>query len=328
MEAETNPLELVSGAWRVARIIDGERVDVVQTLLYRANMLGAVAARIARRRPVLVSSQRSLDPRNAPMSSRLVKWSRRFARVTVAVSEAVRTEVLTNEGVRSDHVIIIPNGVDTARFAARDRAAARAALGLSSSSVLVGGAGRLSPVKGFHVLLDALELALSKDPAIDLVIAGDGPERANLAAQAERLGVSSHVRFLGAIRDLEGFYPALDVFALPSLQEGSPNALLEAMACGIAAVGASVGGVPDIIENERSGLLIPAETRRSVRGRACASGERFRPRASASPKRGRRRILDNFDIAHTVATHADLYRAGLARAEMSRKLIARGTSTS
>jgi glycosyltransferase involved in cell wall biosynthesis len=314
MEPEANPVELVSGAWRVARIIDGAGVDVVQTLLYRANMLGAVGARIARRRPVLVSSQRSLDPRNAPMSSKLVKWSRRFARVTVAVSNAVRAEVLANEGVSSDHVIIIPTGVDTTRFACRDRAAARTAFGVSKDSVAVGGAGRLTPVKGFDILLDALAQAAQRAPALELLIAGDGPERERLLAQARALGVERRVRFLGAIRDLEHFYSALDVFALPSRQEGSPNALLEAMACGVAPVAATVGGVPDIVEPERSGLLV-APKRPDLFGEALvrlAADGAARERVAAE---ARARILDKFDIARTVEAHADLYRSVLAAAE-------------
>ncbi len=306
MAADASFSELVKGAWRLARMLDDRKIDLAQTFLYRANVVGAIAAKLSKRKPVLISSQRSLNPRGFRTAARAVRWTRRFSDLVVAVSDAVRDEVLTTEKTRGDKVVVIRNGVDTDLFAPRDGSAMRAALGLRDDVLVVGGVGRLAPVKGFEHLVNATALAIERGVDVETVLVGDGPQRAELEALADTLGIAEHVHFLGMRRDLPELYAALDVFALPSVQEGSPNALMEAMASGLPVIASPVGGVPEIIDDRHSGILVEA-----------ADAERWAdaierldgaPRLRADLGRNAREAaLESLDIEMTVNSHAELY---------------------
>ncbi|MEM7349860.1 MAG: glycosyltransferase, partial [Acidobacteriota bacterium] len=122
---------------------------------------------------------------------------------------------------------------------------------------IAGGVGRLTDTKGFEHLLAAAAEARANGIRLEVVLVGDGPRHEALTAEARRLGIGSAVHFLGRRGDPDCIYPALDLFVLSSLREGSPNVLLEAMACGIAAIATRVGGVPELIDDGDQGLLIP-----------------------------------------------------------------------
>lgn len=149
---------------------------------------------------------------------------------------------------------VVRNGVDTARFAPRDRRAARAALGLPQDARIIGIAARLERVKGVDVAIAALPAV----PGAILAIAGRGTEEAALRAQAAALGVADRVRFLGLVQDMPGFYAACDLACLPSRNEGLPLAALEAQACGVRLVASAVGGVATAADPD-SARLVPAE---------------------------------------------------------------------
>lgn len=148
---------------------------------------------------------------------------------------------------------VIRNGVDLERFAAGDRTQARIDLALDSAARIVGTAGRLVPVKGHDVLIRAAS-RLPDD--IQVVIAGDGPERARLEALASELGIRGRIHFLGHRDDVASLLPAFDVFCLPSHQEGFPRTAVEAQAAGIPVVASAVGGLVEAVCPE-TGRLVP-----------------------------------------------------------------------
>lgn len=136
----------------------------------------------------------------------------------------------------------------------------RERLGVGESEQVILSVGRLSKEKGHADLIAAFQhfCRNQTSPAGKLVIAGDGPERARLEAEAAETGYGQRIVFAGQVRDVQPFYALADVFALPSLSEGSPNVLLEAMAAEVPVVATSVGGVPEIVQDETSALLVPA----------------------------------------------------------------------
>jgi glycosyltransferase involved in cell wall biosynthesis len=150
---------------------------------------------------------------------------------------------------------VVMNGVDTERFAPRDRQAARAALGLPQAARVIGIAARLERVKGVDVAISALPAI----PGALLVIAGEGGEAAALEAQARALGVADRVRFLGLVEDMPGFYAACDLVCLPSRNEGLPLAALEAQACGVPLVAARVGGMSAACDPASARLVAPED---------------------------------------------------------------------
>lgn len=159
---------------------------------------------------------------------------------------------------------VLHNVVDFSRFPPNpDRAAARAALtaelGIPVDAPLLGTVGRLVPQKGFDLLLAAVPAILRQSPNAHLLIAGDGPDRAALEAQAASLGIADRVHLLGPRSDVERLLPALDLFVSSSRWEGLSTVIMEAMASGTAVLGTQVSGSSELIEDGVSGVLVPPE---------------------------------------------------------------------
>ena len=307
MSEHPRPLEMVRGAFRLARLFDRHDVDVVHSSLYRANVLARLAARLARRRPTVVSAQHSLTPLGSRWSITLARLTGGLADRVVVVSGAVREEMISRERFPADRIVLIENGVDTRRFAPGDRAAAREALAVPQDAFAVAAVGRLSPEKAVADLLDAVARLVSGGVDAAVLLAGDGPLRGALEARAVALGLRRRVRFLGMVADPIPVLQAADVFAMPSREEASPMALLEAMACARPVVVTAVGGVPEIVADERSGLLVPpgrAESLAAALARLAGDAD-LRERLGAA---ARARILERFDLDRMVAEHEALYR--------------------
>src|SRR5262249_3373400 len=146
------------------------------------------------------------------------------------------------ERIPSEKVTVIPNGVDLTRFAPGDRVGARKQWHIAQTARVVAAVGRLSPEKGHQYLLQALADIKNKVPGLVCLLAGDGPLRQQLEAEARSLGIQDVCQFLGDVPQVEQVFAAADVVVLPSLFEGMPNAVLEAMASGRAVVASGVGG--------------------------------------------------------------------------------------
>lgn len=171
----------------------------------------------------------------------------------LAVSREIATELVEDLGWPAEKVEVTYNAVDVERAAVPAPPGLRAQLGGSETRPLVLTPARLNAQKGHDALLEAI----AEVPEALFLLAGDGPERGRLEARAAELGVADRVRFLGRREDVPQLLAACDVFALPSLYEGSSLAVLEAMAAGIPIVSSAIGGTEELIENGQSGLLVP-----------------------------------------------------------------------
>ena len=179
----------------------------------------------------------------------------------VAVSEALR-ERMVDLGAAREKVQVIPNGIDPGKFRPLPRAEARRQLGLGDGPLLLS-VGGLAPVKGFDALIDAFELLVREGgvPGVTLAIVGEGDERSALEAQTRRLGIEGRVLLPGRVPHdaLYRWFSAADLFALASVREGMPNVVLESLACGTPVVASNVGGIPEVLETERLGLLVSGD---------------------------------------------------------------------
>lgn len=192
--------------------------------------------------------------------NRLNRWSLPAAARVVTVCEAFARE-LAGEGVPARRIAVLHNPIRAEDVACdEDRRVLREGLGLGEGERAVLAVGRLSREKGHADLLVAFRRLVASEPSAKaaLFVVGDGPERPRLEAQAAALGVGGRVRFVGQQRDVRPFYAAADVLALPSHSEGSPYVLLEAMAARLPIVATRVGGVPEMVEDGRTALLVPA----------------------------------------------------------------------
>lgn len=154
-------------------------------------------------------------------------------------------------------VTCIRNGIDLeGKSVQTDRWRTRKDLGVDSGTCLIGTVGRLTPVKGIPYLLQAARILLRQGANVKVLVVGDGSIRQDLMTQTRDLGVSENIVFLGHREDTEELLQAVDIFVLPSLSEGIPMALLEAMAASRAVVASRVGGIPEIVEDGFEGFLV------------------------------------------------------------------------
>lgn len=227
---------------------------IVHTHLQSANLYGRVAARLAGV-PVVIATEHNLyvrKPRRYLMVERLLA---RHTDAMIAVSATVQQFLSTQLGLPSSTIRVVRNGVAIPDAFPARVAALRARLG--SRGPIVATVASLTVKKGHEFLLHALAQARDRGIPCTAVLAGDGPERRRLEALAASLGLRESTIFLGAVPAADVLEVA-DLFVLPSIVEGLPLALLEAMFAGKAVIATAVGGVPEVIDSNENGVLVPA----------------------------------------------------------------------
>ncbi|MEW5983885.1 MAG: glycosyltransferase [Acidobacteriota bacterium] len=223
-----------------------------------------------------------------PIRRRVIAGVLRRADAVVSVSHHLKGAIEAL-GVPGGRVHVVDNGVDPGLFFPADRAMARRRLNLDGSAPMFLWVGRMVPVKGLDVLLDGFATAVSGLPSPRLCLAGDGPLRDALARRVVGLGIADRVRFIGNVanNELPDWYRAADVTVLPSWSEGSPNVLLESIACGTPFMASAVGGVPEIADADLDVLVPPGD----VNAWAAA----IRRRASSTTEPGPARLRSTWD---------------------------------
>lgn len=304
--AATRPLQDYEAAGKLAQILRG-KCDIVHAHGLRGAVVGGIAARRAHL-PYLFTVHNLLPRMNFVQSAVLNLLARHAARV-IAVSAAV-AHTLQQTGLAAHRIAVIPNGVDLLRFELRtDANLIRAEHGLGTSEQIVLAVGRLSPEKGFDVLIEAFASLRTRLPDACLVIVGDGPEAARLKAQAEPHG--DRIRFLGYLSDAAPLYGASDLVIAPSRQEGQGIVPLEAMAAGRAVVASRVGGLVETIVEGETGLLVPPGDAPAL----CGTMETLLNdpgRRATMGAAGRRRVQQHYSLQTQIqkieAIYSDVYR--------------------
>ena len=245
------------------RIVDHARrfrPDVMHLHTSQAHGLGAVAARcLGRRRPAVVVTRR-VDYsifRHTFLGMDRIKYHPGADQV-LCVSDKIRS-VLESDGLPSSMLHVARSGIDLARFdqGPVDRAAVRASLGVPDDALLIGNVAHLADHKGQRYLIEAFPAVRKALDDVWGVIVGDGKLRADLRARAVAADVSDRLLLAGFRSDVPQVLHALDVFAFPSHMEGLGTSVLDALACRLPVVATVAGGIPEIIEHERHGLLVP-----------------------------------------------------------------------
>jgi glycosyltransferase involved in cell wall biosynthesis len=243
-----------------------------------------------------------------PLSRWMARRMARQARCFVSLNEDIR-ESLLGYGVPSERIRAIPNGVPVPAAQTETlRAEARVSLGLPNRGDVLISVGNLHPKKNHALLIDALGRLASAGTRPTLLILGDGPSKSSLEHQAAELRVSDQVRFLGSRDDVWSCLYAADVFVLTSLHEGISNALLEAMAIGLAVVVTDVPGNHTVVDDGQNGLLVGnGDAQQLAEGIKSLLAEKERARALGAA--ARRTILDEYDIRLVAARYRELYHS-------------------
>jgi len=238
----------------------------------------------------------------------LYRGAARFVDGFIAVSDDVAASVRRNFRPPRGRVFTIANGVDTERYGLRiDRGAVRDRVGIPGTARVLIVVAKLMEQKGHVVLLRALPRLLESYPDLHVLLLGDGPLRSMLTAQVEELRAAARVHMVGNRRDVSDLLAASDLFVLPSLWEGLPMALLEAMATGLPVVITRVSGSGEVVVDGDSGLLVPpgdAERLGAAIGALLDEPDRARHMGRAA----RQRVERSFSARAQASRHAELYR--------------------
>jgi L-malate glycosyltransferase len=303
----------------LARYLRSHPADIVHTHRYKDTMLGACAARLAGVPCVFRTvhgwseALRGWDRVKFVLYDALDKMTLRcLVDRIIAVSTHVAGR-LEDAGCSPAAVVPLHNGVALHRIRpARARDEVRRELGIDEDTPLVGTVGRLSPVKGQAHLLQSARLVLEQQPAARFLIVGDGPLKADLIGAAMSLGIDRACLFVGARTDVYDLISAMDVFVLPSLDEGLPLALLEAMALARPVVATAVGGVPEVIAHRRTGLLVKPRDERALAD-ACVALLSNREWADTLGTRARQKAIQEFSHERHGQALVGMYRRSVAQ---------------
>lgn len=285
-------------------------------LVHTHSPVPAAVARVASRNgTVLVHTEHNTWDRYR-LATRVVNATTLGANATVfAVSDGVRESMASSwwsHVLDLPEVVVLHHGIDehAVRHGPSVRSRARARLGLSNDAPVIGTVGNFTAKKDHDTLLDAFARLRRHQPDARLVLVGTGPLQDHLVGRVGDLGLADRVLFTGPRSDVPDLLPAFDVFALTSVHEGLPIALLEAMASGVACVATPVGGVPEVIHDGDDGLLVPSRQPEAI----CAAFERLlgdAPLRERLARAGQRRA-EAFSLAGAVERMTVAYEQLLA----------------
>lgn len=267
-------------------------VSLINTHSSTDSWLAAVACAALRKAPPIVRTRHvsSTVPDNRP-----TRWLYgTAARHVVTTGEALRQQLHRDNRLPLGHLTSVPTGIDLARFAPGDKLAARATLGLEQQGVYLGIVGTLRSWKGHAYLLEAMTRLSADHPDLKLLIVGDGPQRENLERKIAELGLDSKVKLAGQRDDVPLWLNAMDIFTLPSYgEEGVPQAIMQAMACGVPVVSTTVGAIGEAVLDGETGILVAPRDSAALAaalGRLLADPELRRGMGEAGLARARQRF--------------------------------------
>ncbi|HLE83314.1 MAG TPA: glycosyltransferase, partial [Thermoanaerobaculia bacterium] len=305
---------------RLLALVRSGRFDLVHSHLAYASIWGLLASRMTGR-PVVVTLH--VRPPFAPAWSReglrrrlLVAVANRWAARALAVSGAAR-DAWAAAGLAPERLTVVHNGVDVGGVRrgageAAARAAIRRELGVAADAPLALTVSVLRAGKGLEVLLEAVPAVLDALPRARFAVVGDGPARDSLQASAAAAGLTAALVWTGFRRDVPALLAAADLFVLPSLDDAFPTALLEAMAAGLPVVATRAGGIPEIVDDGATGVLVPAEDPAAL-ARAVAALLADPAARRALGRAGRRRVAERFSTADWLGRLERVYAEALGR---------------
>jgi glycosyltransferase involved in cell wall biosynthesis len=314
---EIRPLSDFRAFWALLRLMRRFRPAVVHTHTAKAGLLGRLAARLSGV-PVIVHTfhghvlQGYFGPWKSALFTRIERALAGSSDALLAVSEAVKQDLVALRVAPAEKIRVVPLGLELDRLCGiLERGGLRREAGFPETAPLVGVVGRLVPIKDLGTFLGAAALLRESRPDVRFSIVGDGPARSLLEEQVSRLGLSGLVFFHGWRRDMRAVLGDLDVVVNCSRNEGTPVALIEALAALRPVVATRVGGTPDLLGGGARGLLVPAGDPAALA--AAVLSTLSEPAAARQrAEEGRRYVLRAHPLSRLIGDIDSLYRQLLA----------------
>ena len=322
LHREISPIRDLRAILRLARLIRRERPTILHTHTAKAGAVGRIAALLAgdARPPIVVHTfhghvLRGYFGRTMTFGFRtLERWLARATTSLVAVSPEVRDDLVALRVAPASKFTVVRLGIDLAHRIASDddqRRETRRQMGLRDDEFVVGWVGRMTAVKNTDRVVRALQTLVDLGVDARLLLVGDGPDRDHLERYAHELGVMKRCLFLGYQEDVARFYDAIDALVLPSVNEGTPVSVIEALAAERPAVATRVGGTPDVIRDGIDGFLVDPADNGELAARL-AELAHDAPRRAAMGAAGRARVLERYAVGRLIDDIDRLYRELLA----------------
>ena len=245
----------LAAAWRLSRVLKQLKPDIVHAHDPHGVAMASIALSMSTlpRLPRLVASRRvDFHMRQSALS----RWKYRQVDCFICASDAIR-QIVVSDGIPGNRTVTVHEGIDLGRVAAAPRAELHGELWLPHDAPLVGNVAALVPHKGHRHLVDAAALVLRKQPDARIIIAGEGELRPSLEHQIRQHHLEKHVILTGFRTDILSLHKAFDIFVMSSVTEGLGTSILDAMACGKPVVGTTAGGIPEVVVDGETGLLVP-----------------------------------------------------------------------
>lgn len=297
-----DPRFAIKAARRIAKI----DVDLFHGFLPAIMFNLELSRMIFRAKPPIVYSEATTLVGH-PWLRPLQAWMRRTQCSGFAANSEASRDFLASQGVPKERIRIIPNGHEASRFQQPfDRAASRAALGLGPDDRLALFVGRLVDTKRVCDLIEAVRLLGDARGRLRVGLVGDGPERQELERQVLQAGLGDIVQFMGMRGDVPELLRSADLFVFPSEIEGLSNAVIEAALAGLPIVGCNVGGVRDVIDDDREGSLVPPRDPAAF----AAAMKRYLQDPALAARHGqaaRNRAAQAYAVENTLARIYELY---------------------
>jgi glycosyltransferase involved in cell wall biosynthesis len=278
---------ILSVVKQVIKILKIYKYDVVHVHGYKENFIGGIAARLCGIRNVV----------------------RTHHGIALAVSVDLKNYLIKNS-FNVQEISVIHNGINTA---VESTSGLESAMDRDENSrsgkIHIGTAGRLVPVKGHIYLIEGIRRVVEVNNNIFVSIIGEGPLQNELKNRVEKFGLNQYISFLGFCKNIEKYINGLDIFILPSLHEGMPMVLLEAMKLGKAIIASEVGGIPEAIQNNFNGLLIPAHDAEAI-SNACLDLIRDGSIRNKLGQNARITVREKFSLSRTVEKTIECYTKG------------------
>lgn len=316
--AARNRYDFPFAALKLSRELRRRKVDLIQTHLYEASLVGLLAGRFAGT-PIKVLTRHHLDQalligKRLPIF--IDKWEARTADHIVTLGGAVKEHLVTREGVPAGKINVVYQGFDFDRFSATEdeRNRIRNEFGIGDGEFLIGTFGNFFPTKGHRFLLDAVSVLIERYSNIRLFFVGGGGEQAGLAEYVAKAGLGDRVIFAGFRNDVAACMKTCDLVVHPSLSEAFCQVLIETMSVGTPLISTDVGGAREVIEHGVTGTLVPAADSDALM-QAVETAINDPARSAAMAEAGQRFVRCTFTLERMIDEQYELYLKWLGRGD-------------